>query len=272
MKRMAMLFGGLVLGTPGVVQAEPVRFENHDDVQAYEPFWMARDGLGGLGITEPFAAHPLFPLTTSFFDVSLSPSTIEWNYSPQYGLTAFGGPPVQGLLVESLSTRLVLPLEAGDEVMDSSGEFGPVGIMAEATRDFDNVWYSFATLLPDSEVRYFGVRFPIDGEQHYGWVQVRLSSRSVGYPQIGTASGWFVVQILAWGYESEPDTPAVAGAPSCSSADIAAPYGALTFADITAFLTAFANGTMPADQAAPFEELTFADITAFLNAFSDGCP
>ncbi len=62
--------------------------------------------------------------------------------------------------------------------------------------------------------------------------------------------------------------PAVA----CSSADLATPIGSLTFADITAFLDAFAAGDPAADFAAPAGSLTFADVAAFLTAFSAGCP
>ncbi len=272
MKRTALLFGGLVLGTAGIAQAEPVRFESGDAVDAYEPFWAGRESPG-LTVTASFAEHPVFPLRPSHFEELMAVSSTEWNYAPHYGLAAFGGPATQkGLLVQSLASSLVVPLEAGDKVTAETGPFGAHGIMASGNRDFEGTWSNYGSLLPDSEVSYVGVRFPIDGAQHYGWVAVRLSPLKGGYPQIGTASGDFLVQLLAWGYESEPDTPAFAGAPSCSSADIAAPYGELTFADITAFLTAFAGGTILADYAAPFQQLTFADITAYLAAFSAGCP
>ncbi len=54
--------------------------------------------------------------------------------------------------------------------------------------------------------------------------------------------------------------------------DLAAPYGQLTFADISAFLAAFNGQQPPADFALPFGSFTFADISAFLQAFSSGCP
>ncbi len=58
----------------------------------------------------------------------------------------------------------------------------------------------------------------------------------------------------------------------CSPADLAAPFGTLTFADISAFLGAFAVNDPAADLAAPFGFYTFADISAFLAAFAGGCP
>ncbi len=58
----------------------------------------------------------------------------------------------------------------------------------------------------------------------------------------------------------------------CSPADLAPPFGALTFADISAFLAAFSSQDPSADLAAPAGQFTFADISAFLAAFSAGCP
>ncbi len=59
---------------------------------------------------------------------------------------------------------------------------------------------------------------------------------------------------------------------SCNGADLVAPFGQLTFADIAAFLAAFNDSDAAADLAEPFGALTFGDITAFLGAFAAGCP
>jgi hypothetical protein len=56
------------------------------------------------------------------------------------------------------------------------------------------------------------------------------------------------------------------------TADLAPPLGDLTFADISAFLSAFATMDPAADLADPPAQFTFADITAFLAAFAAGCP
>ncbi len=58
----------------------------------------------------------------------------------------------------------------------------------------------------------------------------------------------------------------------CNAADLAEPFGSLTFADISAFLAAFSSQDPAADLAAPAGQYTFADISAFLAAFSAGCP
>ncbi len=67
-------------------------------------------------------------------------------------------------------------------------------------------------------------------------------------------------------------TPAPAGPMGCNIADLALPFNSLTFADISAFLGAFAANDPIADLAPPFGSFTFADISAFLGAFAAGCP
>ncbi len=66
--------------------------------------------------------------------------------------------------------------------------------------------------------------------------------------------------------------PVNSGNPGCNPADLAAPFGSLTFADISAFLSAFSSQDPVADLAPPIGSFTFADISAFLAAFAAGCP
>ncbi len=58
----------------------------------------------------------------------------------------------------------------------------------------------------------------------------------------------------------------------CNPADLAEPFGQLTFADISGFLGAFSVSDPSADLAPPIGQFTFADISAFLTAFAAGCP
>ncbi|MEZ6241606.1 MAG: GC-type dockerin domain-anchored protein [Phycisphaerales bacterium] len=67
-------------------------------------------------------------------------------------------------------------------------------------------------------------------------------------------------------------TTIVPASPSCSSADLAEPFGSIDFSDVVAFLTAFAEGDPAADLAPPFGQLDFSDVVAYLVAFSAGCP
>lgn len=58
----------------------------------------------------------------------------------------------------------------------------------------------------------------------------------------------------------------------CSVADLAAPFGALDFTDVTAFLSAFGTMDPAADLAPPSGVFDFSDVVAFIGAFAAGCP
>ena len=59
---------------------------------------------------------------------------------------------------------------------------------------------------------------------------------------------------------------------NCNAADIAAPFGVLDLADISAFISAFTSGGPDADLAPPMGVFDLADISAFVGAFTTGCP
>ena len=67
------------------------------------------------------------------------------------------------------------------------------------------------------------------------------------------------------------DTDCAQGPNPCNSADLAAPFGTLNFADVQAFLVAFGAMQPSADIAPPFGVWNFADVQAFLAAFGQGC-
>ena len=60
-------------------------------------------------------------------------------------------------------------------------------------------------------------------------------------------------------------------APPCP-ADVAAPFGLLDLADVTAFAAAFLAGESLADLAPPFGLLDLADVNGFVASFLAGCP
>jgi hypothetical protein len=60
--------------------------------------------------------------------------------------------------------------------------------------------------------------------------------------------------------------------PGCNAADLADPFGELTFGDVSAFVSAFVAQDSAADLAAPAGAYTFGDVSAFLAAFTTGCP
>jgi hypothetical protein len=103
---------------------------------------------------------------------------------------------------------------------------------------------------------------------------LRFSDEFTGTPTIEGLSSWAVYSAdgssspLPLAEDQVVRIDARCGCPG----DLAAPLGELTFADISAFLAAFAGGEPGADFAEPYGSLTFADVSAFLAAFAAGCP
>jgi hypothetical protein len=62
--------------------------------------------------------------------------------------------------------------------------------------------------------RYIGVRFLIDGELHYGWIRLRISTNHhVGGPLMSA-------EVLAYAYETEPNIPVYAGLTKQPTAEV----------------------------------------------------
>ncbi len=78
--------------------------------------------------------------------------------------------------------------------------------------------------------------------------------------------------LLARGGVFVPELGVVVVPGACSAADLAGPFGSLTFADLSAFIAAFEGRDPAADLAAPTGSFTLADVSAFLAAFTAGCP
>jgi hypothetical protein len=127
---------------------------------------------------------------------------------------------------------------------------------------------------------------PAGAQDVYSRFNLRDTSGDDLFDEAGSAyaGSWFFGGFVCSGPDLAPfggfemqmfgPTPGTCGAanPGCNVADLAQPFNSLTFADITAFLTAFNNMDPAADLAAPVGSFTFADITAFLTAFNAGCP
>lgn len=111
---------------------------------------------------------------------------------------------------------------------------------------------------------------------------VRIAERSVTPANWDSESGDFDGIVLFDGEGETPNPGDQSGIatydnlrydrlPDCP-ADLAEPFGALDFADVLAFLTAFGAMDPAADLAPPLGAFDFADVLAFLTAFGDGCP
>ncbi len=125
-------------------------------------------------------------------------------------------------------------------------------------------WTPFGTVTTAGDSSSFEVaEFILPPFARVQSVQMRLVA-----PNASAGETWFVDEFFVGiEYPGFLDGPT-----GCNAADLAAPLGELTFADISAYLSAFSSSDPAADLAAPFGSFTFADISAFLAAFSAGCP
>ncbi len=98
----------------------------------------------------------------------------------------------------------------------------------------------------------------------------------------------FTLDTTAWpngGQQSVPllvtsNDPARPNAPmqvrftvtGCTAADLAAPFGQLTFFDVAAYLDAYNAGDTAADLAEPLGTLNVFDLMAYINLYNAGCP
>ncbi|MEM9374034.1 MAG: alpha amylase C-terminal domain-containing protein, partial [Planctomycetota bacterium] len=77
------------------------------------------------------------------------------------------------------------------------------------------------------------------------------------------------LDIPAYGFMLLQHNPEFIG---CSDADLAEPFGALNFFDISAFVASYSSGEASADLAAPFGTLNFFDVAEYVGLFNAGCP
>ncbi|MFK7884756.1 MAG: GC-type dockerin domain-anchored protein [Phycisphaerales bacterium] len=104
---------------------------------------------------------------------------------------------------------------------------------------------------------YVGVSFEIESRIHYGWIKLIRSGQ-------GSAG------IVAWAYESEPDTPIVVDECGCASYANFECDEKLNFFDISSYLNAFLLEDVTADVAAPFNVINFNDFSTFITEFVEG--
>ncbi len=129
---------------------------------------------------------------------------------------------------------------------------------------------------------YFSARFSVteDALIRYSWDVADVASLTIGGLTLDepgqsgevTVSAGDLVSLFGITYAIRDGfSVEIVGVP-CNPADLAEPFGQTTFADISAFLTAFLNQDPAADLAAPDGQFTFADVSVFVTLFSDGCP
>jgi hypothetical protein len=110
------------------------------------------------------------------------------------------------------------------------------------------------------------LHFALRGSDNFGAGAVGIDGDTL---DLGEGGAYTLEQLTL--NQNTPVLDLTGGSP-CNGADLAEPFGQLTFADIGAFVNAFNTSDLVADLAEPFGQFTFADVGAFLAAFTTGCP
>ena len=80
-------------------------------------------------------------------------------------------------------------------------------------RSFQGEW------IGNPKDRYLGVRFEIDGQLHYGWVRLTVTTHRSAHAPFLSA------KVTAYAYETEPNTPIYAGLTEEPTAELQPPAG-----------------------------------------------
>jgi hypothetical protein len=113
-------------------------------------------------------------------------------------------------------------------------------------------------ILPEGVETYLGVRFDVGNGTQYGWIKA--------------VRNWVEVTALAWGYETQPGVPIVAGLSPCS-ADISGPEGSPDgTVDVNDFLALLANWNTDGPGAGIAPPFNNADILDFLELLAQWGP
>ncbi|MFI4891871.1 MAG: hypothetical protein ACIAQ0_00345 [Phycisphaerales bacterium JB058] len=222
MKTIVSVSVGFCL-TAGIACGEPVRFDVPISDPQFPGWWML--DYSQLDVTQAFEDNlygPTWESESTF--ASLMYGGMASFYYPQEGLSAGNGfGASKGVLTTPGDQNpLAVPLQYGATIDQNSGTFTRDGYYyASAQRAVDpkstNMfeWYYYESNFTPDETAYVGLMFLIDGQTHYGWAEVLLIGSE---PVVGTSLGsGLTAYVSAWGYETEPGAPAVAGVPAPAS-------------------------------------------------------
>lgn len=231
-----------------------------------------------LDVTQPWNAQALSDATHN--NCSYRPSSLCLRWNPTGGPSqptrmfpdiSWGGSPGTGLAFETPYLYQLRVSPSGPELISppkffNAGELiGPGANWTPGTNNtsvwiFGNGGYVQTPIVRGC--KSWGVRIRIAGQTHYGFVSVVGPS-----PLNSSVVPWVPV---AWGYESEPNTPIAAYMPTCALADLNND-GSVNVEDLATFLGAFGSQTASSYRC-DFDgsrNVDTGDLVTFLGAF--GC-
>lgn len=268
-------------GCAGVSLAEPAAYlmpsnnvnliDISPDLPDLEVFLTFSDIGGGTGLT--YYAPNIVERGVAYEDAD--PPTTYWVEAARLGANSDPYPTTNGELIEDAIGSWVHPLRHfsngnSDLFRSHYNQGGKFYCFTCGTGG--GVYIN--TTGPD-DIRYLPFRVqPIEGgDWNYGWVAMRATetvldecTNPCGVPSERGKEIRF--EYIAVGYESEPNTPIVAGAGRCP-ADLTDDL-TVDFFDVSAFLGLYADGNLDADLDGS-RTLDFFDISEFISRYGDGC-
>ena len=130
----------------------------------------------------------------------------------------FGATPTDGVIAGGTYFAEALALTRGARIGPSANFFsGPAIDLLEGTNVSNGSFYSRGYWKGNLKNRYLGVRFQLNGQTHYGWVRLTVTSNvKLNKPTLEAT-------ITAYAYETVPNKPILAGTAEKTTAEVQVP-------------------------------------------------
>ena len=126
---------------------------------------------------------------------------------------AFGATPTDGVVAGGTYFAEALALTRGAKIGPSANFLsGPYPDLVEGTNSSNGVFYSRGYWKGNLKNHYLGVRFQLNGQTHYGWVRLTVTSNvKLNRPTLEAT-------ITGYAYETVPNKPILAGTAGIAAA------------------------------------------------------
>jgi hypothetical protein len=133
------------------------------------------------------------------------------------GLNAWGESRPDGVVCGGDFYAKALALPRGAKIGPNDNCFSNDDVLIEATESGNSSRYSRGYWGVKVKDHYLGVRFPINGETHYGWIRLTVTI------DLKPHGPFMSAKITAYAYETEANTPILAGTTEDAAAEIQLP-------------------------------------------------
>lgn len=189
---------------------------------------LAQPAAGEVVVTKKTIPIPLAPVgapepvkismaNNGMNDFTFELNSVTVNSTPERSLISEGVTRRNRVMAMGDLGTYAAQLQPGRSIFSSYGDFSPnVGVEASVnlsanSRYFRGFWGG------NLKNVYLGVRFPIDGKPHYGWIRLTVTTST--QPQ----GPFMSATITAYAYETVPNKAIVAGSTK-STAEVRAPH------------------------------------------------